>query len=341
VTFSGTVSRSGTHGGRTQARIVGGKGGLSQSVEARGFANVTARQLLTDSAHGILALVGEALASSAESASLSTSFSRWHRRQASAGEALTQLAASIGALSDRPQTLTPAWRTLADGTVWVGVDTYPAQELEYTLIDQAWNEGQILIAPDAPELRPGVTFLGQRIEQVTHRLTASGLRTEASLVSLTGALDRLFGHVNRRIDESRLYPATVARQNADGTLQVVPDDPALQGSGLDRVVVLQASPGHKLEWQDGARVYLGFAAGDPSRPFAIGWQQRDTGPATKTRIGQLLIGQNATSFALLPPQFFPAGAVGDAAAEVARLAMTAGGNTAFLLPIESNVWAEV
>lgn len=66
------------------------------------------------------------------------------------------------------------------------------------------------------------------------------------------------------------YPARVVAQNADGTLELQPDDARLPG--LSNVPVRYGVPGIRATVAAGARVLLGFAAGDPSKPQAELWE---------------------------------------------------------------------
>lgn len=320
IDFVGTVVRAGLSGSRSEARLVGGKGGLSKELSAKAYDGPTVGQVVAD----VLREAGETLTASPDSATKASRLPKWERAKGAAGHALTAVLAAAGAV----------WRVQRDGTVWYGPQTWATQDVEHVLIDEDWVDGLIEIAPQAPDLLPGVTFRSQRIEQVVHRIESSSLRTEAHLTRANSSLQRFLGSILRKIDYSRLWPSQVVSQHADGRLELLPDDDAIRGSGLDNVAIRFGQPGHKLEVRVGTKVLLGFEAGDPSRPFVAGWEQG----AGKIRIGSLLVAQNAVSFALLPPQFFAAGALGDAAAEVARLAIVGAGNTAFLIPIESDVW---
>lgn len=77
--------------------------------------------------------------------------------------------------------------------------------------------------------------------------------------------------VGRRIDYSRLYPAEVVKQNADGTLQLLADSPKIRGTGHNNVRIRHGLPGVSVEVAQGARVRIGFENGSPSDPFASLW----------------------------------------------------------------------
>jgi hypothetical protein len=269
--FRATVvpGRSGAHGGRVRARVVGGAGGLSKVLPARNYAggNVRLEVVLRD----ILRATGETLSPRSDAAVLSRQLGKWHRSEEAASHALVALLDAARA----------TWRVERDGTVWVGTETWPEATLEHVLLDEDWAAGVITIAPERPELEPGTTFLGQRIEQVVHTLEPNALRTEAHLGSAASALNRFLGHIRRRINYSRPYPARVSRQHADGTLELVPDDAIMRGSGLDRVPIRYPAPGMSLKVTPGSRCIFEFEGGDPARPIVTAWS---TGAITELKV---------------------------------------------------------
>lgn len=149
-------------------------------------------------------------------------------------------------------------------------------------------------------------------------------------------LDRLLESIKALVDWAtrdrpflRLYPATVRAQNGD-TVDVDPDDDSIKAGGLQGVPLRHGLPGVTLELNvaQQPKVLLGFEAGDPKRPYAALWSATGT-----AKIGTVLVAQNASSLALLPPQWFSAGAAGTAAAQVALAAVLAAGNVGYLLPL--------
>ena len=255
VLFRATVVRSGVHAGRGRAKLVGGAGGLSKDLLAKDYVSPKVRHILDD----LMTATGETLAA-VEASVLDQVLPHWHRSEGRASWALQALVDKLGVV----------WRVLADGTVWLGEETWPADTEERIVLDEDWGAGIITLAPEAPDLRPGITFDGHKIEQVVHTLTPKALRTELWTTTLGTALDRFLGRIRREIDTSRLYPAGVAGQNAAGTLEVIPDDDRMKGAGLGRVPIRLGVPG-TVKVPVGARVRLGFECGDPARPFAIGF----------------------------------------------------------------------
>ncbi len=260
LSFVGTVLRAGVYAGRLGVRMVGGAGGLTTELPARSYIETSVGTVLAD----ILRESGETLSATSDASILAAGLMKWHREVGPASHALVNLLDKVGA----------TFRVLRDGTIWVGVTSYPVVSPTHVLVDEDWVAGIITIAPDAPELEPGTTFLGQKIELVVHRLLPKSLRTEAHITSSSSSLNKFLRYIRRQVDYSRLYPARVAAQNADGTLQIVPDDEKIRAAGLDKVPYRLGVPG-TVKVAQGQRVLVGFEAGDPSRSFAIGWGAAD------------------------------------------------------------------
>lgn len=79
-------------------------------------------------------------------------------------------------------------------------------------------------------------------------------------------LDHMLGS---QLDYLARYPSTVVAQDADGSLQLKPDDARLPG--LTGIPIWPGLPGVSMTVPVGARVLLAFAAGDPAMPIAEMW----------------------------------------------------------------------
>jgi hypothetical protein len=119
----------------------------------------------------VLAAAGEALSPKTDSAVLSVGLGSWARLQMSAGSALRALLELAPAGS--------VWRALADGTIWVGADTWQPSALVsgYVLTKDDPNHNRQEIAADLPAVFPGQTFAGKRVSGVEHRIAPDRLRT--------------------------------------------------------------------------------------------------------------------------------------------------------------------
>jgi hypothetical protein len=73
----------------------------------------------------------------------------------------------------------------------------------------------------------------------------------------------------RSLEHLAEYDATVVSQGADGALDLRLDDPTMPG--LSGVPIWLGLPGVRAEVDKGARVKVGFAEGDPAKPYAGLW----------------------------------------------------------------------
>lgn len=301
IEFKGTVlpGRSGEHGGSVRAAVVGGKGGLSKTIAAQNYANgvIRVETIVKD----ILRAAGETLSASSDAAVLGRQLPKWHREEGVASHALV-------AVLDAAQA---SFRVNRAGEVWVGVDTYPVANPEHVLTDEDWSAGILALDCESPELEPGTTFREQKIEQCIHRLRPNSFTTEAHLTTLRSSLDAFLGRIRSKVDYSRLYDCRVAGQNADKTLQLVPDSPVMKGKGLDRVPIKHGLPGVEVIVKEGARVKLGFDAGEPSSPFAALWETNADfvtiriagGTQPSARMGDLVQSGGPLTMLTLTPAF--------------------------------------
>lgn len=78
--------------------------------------------------------------------------------------------------------------------------------------------------------------------------------------------------VGKRLDYQALYPATVVNMMPSGTVDVVPDDAKIRGTGFQGIPIRHGLPGFTVEVSHGSRGLLGFEAGDPQRPYFSLWQ---------------------------------------------------------------------
>jgi hypothetical protein len=273
VEFVGAVKpeRSGRFAGRTHLRVVGGAGGLEAQLSARNYAGGVTRHRTVVS--DILRDSGETLSSESDAAILDTQITGWHRSECTGRQALDQICAKASC----------TWRVLRDGTVWVGNDGWPDTQPSGTVLDVHHGDGFVLSAPDVPDSVPGQVIEGHRVVQVVHRLDERGLRTEHHSRSVRSVRDKLLEPAMVEIDYSRRYPCKVVNQNADGSLQVVPEDAKIKGSGLDHCDVYVGLPGTRLKVPSGAECLVAFKAGDPSRAYIDGWLQGT--PFTSIDIG--------------------------------------------------------
>lgn len=260
VAYSGTVRDAGEHEGRAQLFIVGGAGGLGRTVAARPYANgETAYNLFAD----VLRDAGEAMAASVDAAALrAASVQTWLRAEGTGATALQRIGEHFGL----------HWRVLADGTVWMGAEAWPAYSGSdpYELSqDRAASAG---LYADAETLAPGYAREGRKFYRVQHTWTSDGTRARVTFdrserddfrEAVRGAIPELLYLVP--------WEARVVGQNGDGTLEVIAYDPRI--GGLSKVPIRYGVPGSVWTVPFGARVFVGFAEGDPSKAYAGPWWQ--------------------------------------------------------------------
>ena len=140
VTFRGTVIDGGVTHGLWRGRIVGGAAGLRVALPSKAYLDAARADVVRDA----LAEAGETL--SATSDSLAAAVARFHRAEGAAGRAIDATADALGY----------GWRVLADGTVWLGAETWPASpEADVTLLDSDPRERRYVLGGDVLGLRPG------------------------------------------------------------------------------------------------------------------------------------------------------------------------------------------
>ena len=165
VDYTGTAREAGVIGGRGYALVVAGAGGLDRVLASQHYSQgVSVRLLLQDLLEG----TGEALAATSDPGILGTVLPAWTR---SAGPALDALDALVDYLGS-------TWRSLPDGTVWVGADAWPLTTDDWLLISGEPGVGRVTIAADVATIAPGESLAeGLRVRAVKHLITPYQART--------------------------------------------------------------------------------------------------------------------------------------------------------------------
>jgi len=169
VTYEGTIIRGDVFGGVYSGLAAGGSGGLSTVIDSKAYIGVPMAIVLAD----LMALTGETLEGTTDEAVTSFTVAHWQRTSGQAQNALDAIREATGA----------DWRIFRTGTLWFGSDTFPESSFEHEHLDEDNTFGERLLSPasGAPELLPGVTFDGERVQYVTTTLTPSSL-TQSYLV---------------------------------------------------------------------------------------------------------------------------------------------------------------
>jgi len=264
LVYNGTVLRGDVFRGIYRARIVGGAAGLGRAIPPKYYRGAPLRLPLQD----IIDACGEKLSASCDRDILALVLLKWSRRRGTAADALGSLVNEAGTI----------FRVLADGSIWVGNDSFTEVVFDHDLLSQDDGDGRIEIASELPRLSPGVTFLSKRISAVVHTIAPDRVRTTAWIERdtpqrtdrLKGALTAFVRNAVGDLDFLRPYPARVVLQEDDGTLHVQPDSDAIPG--LTGVPIRYGIPGARAKVPPGARCILEFEEGNPTSPVVTAFE---------------------------------------------------------------------
>lgn len=287
----GYVLRAGQAESVVSAMILGGRGGLTKKLEAKGYDNQFPVSLVLGD---ILREAGEQLSPKSDAAVLSQPLSSWLRLAGTAEEQLSLLTDSVGAV----------WRVLEDGSVWVGIDSYPrVPEFEHTVPDGGWHptHGLLEIVPSAVGALPGQRYerevggavIAGRIAAAVYCTSGDGPSARLYLADerapqTDNAMEPLRAFVletMRGVDLLGTITGKVVMQRPNGTLDVTPDDkryPPMTGVRI-RVPV----PGARLSVPANSRCDVVFENGDVRGRVAVAYEPVAPGQSTKAvaRVG--------------------------------------------------------
>ncbi len=265
--MSGTARRAGHFAQRGAVRLYAGADGLRTELRAVSYRRVFVRQILADLARE----TGEAFSSSSDAATLSAFVERFTRPRGTASEALAALLDVLPAGT--------SWRSLDDGTIWIGMPAWPTTSLALQVLDDDPKTGVATLASEAAELRPGVVLDGRRITHVEHSFEDSAVRTEAEWTrdpeesSSSRLLDGI-ASVVRRITRATKFHArrvgTILSQEASGRVSVKLDGADL--AGADGVLLRYGLPGFRAKVPAGTRCTLQYEEGDGRKPVVTSFE---------------------------------------------------------------------
>lgn len=169
--------------GLTRLRMVAGAAGLGTLLPAQGYADSPASVIVSDILRGAVGPAGASETLAATSMSLATRM-RWCRlagERYSAGAALRAIVLELGA--------DVVWRSLPDGTIWIGTETWPASTFtDFEIMDAHPEDSRLELVTGTPGLLPGTTLLlgddetlpggGGNVGRVVYRLTPDTCRAE-------------------------------------------------------------------------------------------------------------------------------------------------------------------
>lgn len=294
-------SRSGVFADTARARVFGGANGMSLTARPNHYNGTSVRGVLD----ALLAAAGERLSPTADAGILGTGLDAFTVTANPIGQLVSQLlaAAAPGA----------SWRMLADGTLWVGRETWPAAGVDretYQILEDNAETRSMLIAVDAPMMLVGTTFEGRRVSYAEATVGQAGdgvtMRiwfedAAAADVSDVDRMRKAFAALAQasvartdKIDYGRHYPARVIAQSG-GTVDVQPDQVAGKDLLPDMagVPLLLGLPGASVTHVAGGRVLVGWLGGDPSKPYALGFDVDNLAEEIVWKFGRLFLDGDA------------------------------------------------
>ena len=267
LTGSCVPLRTGSFLDAVHVRLVGGKGGMAKTVQARGYAQPGA--YVRDVLNGIAADAGEKLSSTIDQAFMNTNLVAWTTMQCTASQALIAFLEFVAPTAN--------WRFLADGTLWVGVETYPKSGDTYDVLSSNPMDGTAELGAESPSILPGVALDGVgNVSRVEHVFDDGGVRSHVSIPLGTqdrgpkAAIASIVAQEMMGVDYFGLYECKVISQSGNfATVDVQPLAPVDKKlPGLQRVEV-RAGTGVKVQFAPGAKVLLGWKGGDARAPFVM------------------------------------------------------------------------
>jgi hypothetical protein len=270
------AERTGDFLNTIHVRLVGGADGMGKTTQARAYAqpNAFARDVL----NGLCADTGESLSTTADATLLSTNLVAWMATPRPAADVIKVLLDIVAP--------TYSWRFLADGTLWVGTEAWPASSAQFELITQDPVCGWFDLGVDTPAIMPGDSLSGVgNVSRVLHTIDGTSIRSRV-WVDLNADRgipammdDQIEGRV-AKFDYHALYECQVTAQSADlTTVDIQPVPPADQTiTGTQRVQV-RAGAGITVQFTPGAKVLLGWRDGNPQLPYVTG-MTGDSSPQT-------------------------------------------------------------
>lgn len=162
LNLAGTTLRADVWRGRVRGRAFAGANKLGTIMPPKSYASVTSQRLFSD----LLTAAGE---------KLSTTSSLSGNSPMVALEAITA-GASINLFTDW---LGYTWRSLLDGTVWIGNETWPEiTPPQFDLLDYDPEDKRQTWGVTSPWAIPGTVVNGMNIDRVVHHVRSDAIRTE-------------------------------------------------------------------------------------------------------------------------------------------------------------------
>lgn len=290
VLLRGYVLRAEAPYERAEVRLVGGAGRLGTILAPRYYRGAQVRTILADVARESGSTLADDLG-----AEVSSELAAWVRV---GGEDVVSTLRHL-LRSALPKGWT--WRTRYDGALWLGADEWldviaPGVEIVAKRPARGEVEVSAVTVAELLAIEPGSVFEGLdvvsvRIDARPDRLRAI-VRTQAQARTagdvVTSGIQRLAREATCERALLALYEARVLAQDAEGVMSIEPQPDLAEAlrtiPTLTKVPLVAPYPGAKVLFPSSAiaarsvRVLVGFANGDPSKPYAVPWALAGTTP---------------------------------------------------------------
>lgn len=279
-TLNGTVApdREGDFLDAVHVRVLGGVGGMGTTATPKGYVQPSA--FVRDVVNGLLNDAGESLSSTVAQSLLTTNLTAWMVSERPCSEALDILIDLVAPSS--------GWRVLADGKIWIGVESWVDSDAAFEILNTNPVEGMYELGVATLAIVPGVNLSGVgHVSRVEHEILPNQIRSHVWVPAeqqpgLADSIEKLVDHRLAKLDYFALYDAKVKSQSADlTTVDLTPEDSRI--GGLQRVPLRHGLPGCAVQVPNGVTVRLGWDRGDPRMPFAALWNGGEN--VTRLKLG--------------------------------------------------------
>lgn len=253
-----TLALSGDSGGFFRCRIVGGAGGLQKQVEPTEWAQGALVQTVLTA---ILNAGGEVQSATIDPSLLTKVLPQWSIVQGTVDAALAALCDSLGVI----------WRTLDDGSIWIGTpNPQPVTAPDYIFTELDPEMGMVELDLNEASIQVDQIIDGLTVKQVIYTWGNSSLRALVTIAP--GPVNSLFTLFSKwmsrmKIDNFRQTPGRINSQNIDKTVQFQPDD--YRFSPLRRVALRLGLPDTEVTVNASSRAVVGWENASPTAPFLV------------------------------------------------------------------------
>lgn len=253
-----TLALSGDSGGFFRCRVVGGAGGLQKQVEPTEWAQGALVQTVLTA---ILSAGGEVQSATIDPSLLTKILPQWSIVQGTVDAALAALCDSLGVI----------WRTLDDGSIWIGTpNPQPVTAPDYIFTELDPEMGMVELDLNEASIQVDQIIDGLTVKQVIYTWGNSSLRALVTIAP--GPVNSLFTLFSKwmsrmKIDNFRQTPGRINSQNIDKTVQFQPDDSRF--SPLRRVALRLGLPDTEVTVNASSRAVVGWENASPTAPFLV------------------------------------------------------------------------